>query len=318
MSQRINANKPQLWKADVAASVDQFNQWFLQFAPEAFKTTRATTTQHVKAALVATNDLRKLTTDMLKAHPEALPTLRMSTAPPLAVDRLIGLAGASKNLVGCMEKGKLPKQMESSEVEFNLAALCRIIARLLDADIFPWLENGHEPTEYERTRAATFVADRLCSAVATDIVREAHYRDRLSELASYLNSRGYREHLHPLEQQFTKIDPGTYKFDVAVPLAIGTEAITRIDVLLQRKRLHFDRMPLLLDVKSAMTLAMANKHNGEVVEKLKRLRMTYGRSVPFVLVLCGYFDAGYLGTQAAEGVDWIWQHRLGDLEGLGV
>ena len=82
MPQRINANKPQLWKADVAASVDQFNQWFLQFAPEAFKTTRATTTEHVKAALVATNDLRKLTTDMLKAHPEALPTLRMSTAPP--------------------------------------------------------------------------------------------------------------------------------------------------------------------------------------------------------------------------------------------
>ena len=37
MPQPINANKPQLWKADIAASVDQFNQWFLQFAPEAFK-----------------------------------------------------------------------------------------------------------------------------------------------------------------------------------------------------------------------------------------------------------------------------------------
>src|SRR5258707_1083968 len=138
MPQRINANKPQLWKADVAASVDQFNQWFLLFAPEAFKTTRATTTEHVKAALVATNDLRNLTTDMLRAHPDALPTLRMSTAPPLAVDRLIGLSGASKNLVGCMEKkGKLPRKMNPSEVEPNLAALCRIIARLLDADIFP-------------------------------------------------------------------------------------------------------------------------------------------------------------------------------------
>ena len=318
MPQRINANKPRLWKADVAASVDQFNQWFLQFAPEAFKTTRATTTEHVKAALVATNDLRKLTTDMLKAHPEALPTLRMSTAPPLAVDRLIGLAGASKNLVGCMEAGKLPKRMEVTELETNLAALCRIIARLLDTDIFPWLENGHEPTEHERTRAATIVVDRLCSAVANDIVHEAHYRDQLSEVAAYLNSRGYREHLHPLDQQFTKNDPGTYTFDVAVPLVMGTEAMTKIDVLIQRKRLHFDQLPLLLDVKSAMTFAMANKHNGEGVEKLKRLRMTYSRSVPFVLILGGFFDAGYLGVQAAEGVDWVWQHRLGDLEGLGV
>src|ERR1700738_4605033 len=107
MPQQINANKPQRWKPDVAASVDQFNQWFLQFAPEAFKTTRAITTEHVKAALVATNDLRNLTTDMLRAHPEALPTLRMSTAPPLAVDRLIGLANANKILVGCLERGKL-------------------------------------------------------------------------------------------------------------------------------------------------------------------------------------------------------------------
>jgi len=110
MPQRINANKPQFWKADVAASVEQFNQWFLQFAPEAFKTTRAMTTERVKAALLATNDLRNLTPDMLRAHPGALPTLRMSTAPPLAVDRLMGLANANKNVVGCLERGKLPKR----------------------------------------------------------------------------------------------------------------------------------------------------------------------------------------------------------------
>ena len=28
----INADKPHLWKADIAASVDLFNQWFLLFA----------------------------------------------------------------------------------------------------------------------------------------------------------------------------------------------------------------------------------------------------------------------------------------------
>jgi hypothetical protein len=111
MPQRINAKKPQLWKADIAASVDQFNQWFLQAAPEAFKNSRAITTEQVKAALLATNDLRDLTTNMLRAHPNAIRTLRMSTAPPLAVDRLIGLAGANRNLVGRLEHGKLPKQL---------------------------------------------------------------------------------------------------------------------------------------------------------------------------------------------------------------
>ena len=61
MSQdRINADKPHFWKADIAASVDQFNQWFMRFAPVAFRSTRVKTTEHVKAALLATRDLRSL------------------------------------------------------------------------------------------------------------------------------------------------------------------------------------------------------------------------------------------------------------------
>ncbi len=111
---RINADKPHLWKADIAASVDQFNQWFMRFAPEAFRSTRLKTTEHVKAALLATNDLRTLNAATLRANPGALPTLRMCTAPPLAVDRLVGLAGASKNLVGRMEQGKLPTKMPAA------------------------------------------------------------------------------------------------------------------------------------------------------------------------------------------------------------
>jgi hypothetical protein len=31
--------------------------------------------------------------------------------------------------------------------------------------------------------------------------------------------------------------------------------------------------------------------------------------VEFILFLCGYFDSGYLGYEAAEGIDWIWAHR---------
>jgi hypothetical protein len=34
----INADKPHLWKADTRASVDQFNQWFMRFAPKAYRT----------------------------------------------------------------------------------------------------------------------------------------------------------------------------------------------------------------------------------------------------------------------------------------
>ena len=109
--ERINSDKPHLWKADIAASVDQFNQWFIRFAPAAFRSTRLKTTEHVKEALDATQDLRELNPERLRAKPGSLPTLRMCTAPPLAVDRLVGLSSANKSLVGNMESGKLAARM---------------------------------------------------------------------------------------------------------------------------------------------------------------------------------------------------------------
>ena len=156
---RINADKPHLWKGDIAASVDQFNKWFMQFAPAAFRSTRVKTTEHVKAALLATRDLRSLDAPTLKSNPSALSTLRMCTAPPLAVDRLIGLADASKNLVGRMEEGKLPTKLKDKALDAELSKLCRILIKLLDRDIFPWLDAGKDPTDHERDRAATIVAD---------------------------------------------------------------------------------------------------------------------------------------------------------------
>jgi hypothetical protein len=44
----VNADKPQLWKADTRASVDQFNQWFMSYAPNAYRDTRSKTVEHVE------------------------------------------------------------------------------------------------------------------------------------------------------------------------------------------------------------------------------------------------------------------------------
>lgn len=47
----INADKPHLWKQDIAASVDQFNKWFMKFAPKAYRDTRVQTTKDVERTL---------------------------------------------------------------------------------------------------------------------------------------------------------------------------------------------------------------------------------------------------------------------------
>jgi hypothetical protein len=40
--------------------------------------------------------------------------------------------------------------------------------------------------------------------------------------------------------------------------------------------------------------------------------------VEFIRFLCGDFDSSYLGDEAAEGIDWIGEHRISDLDQLGI
>jgi hypothetical protein len=317
-AQRVNSNRTDLWKADIAKSVDRFNQWFMEFAPVAFRSTRVKTTEHVKAALLATHDLRTLDPPTLKAHPDVLPTLRMCTAPPLAVDRLIGLAGASKNLVGRMEDGKLPPRMKTAELHADLFQICRILSHLLDRDIFPWLDNQKAPTNHERDRASTIVADRLCSAVANPIVRNAQEQRQLAMIGGYLDKRGYRKRPHPPGKPLTEMQPGTYTFRMNLSVGKALKVNIPVDVVIQPNKLRNDRLPVLIEAKSAGDFTNTNKRRKEEATKIHQLQTAYGKNVAFVLFLCGYFGSDYLGYEAAEGIDWVWEHRIEDLAKLGL
>jgi hypothetical protein len=301
--ERINADKPHLWKADVAASVDQFNQWFMRFAPLAFRSTRVKTTEHVKAALIATEDLRQLNPDRLRANPGALPTLRMCTAPPLAVDRLVGLSSANKSLIGRMEDGKLASRMKEELLLAHLASVCRVLNQLLDRDIFPWLDAGKAPTEHERDRASTIVADRLCSAVANPIVRNAQEQRQLAMIGDFLDKRGYRKQAHPSGKPLMEMEPATYAFRMNLSVGKTLKVNIPIDVVVQPNKPRRDRLPILIEAKSAGDFTNTNKRRKEEATKIHQLQATYGATVPFILFLCGYFGSDYLGYEAAEGID---------------
>ena len=183
----VNRDKPDRWKQDIAQSVDMYNDWFMRFAPEAYRTTRVQTTKDVEATLRATKNLTDVGVVLLKAKPAVLPSLRMSTCPPLAVDRLIGLAGVSANLVNTMEKdNRLPPRMPRRKLDSDLQKIGKIIEKMADPDVFVWLERENGPSEHELYRAATIVADRLCGAVANPITRNAQERRQLAAIKKYL------------------------------------------------------------------------------------------------------------------------------------
>lgn len=224
--------------------------------------------------------------------------------------------------------------MPSDKLKIDLIKICQTISKMVDKDIFVWLNRPHHVTEPEIRRAATIIVDRLCGAVADPIIRNEQEKRQLSLIAKWLMKRGYRE---VQSQRFDNMEVGTFSFRKNIPIivdGIGEQAKISIpimdgidenvknniaiDVMIMPLSATTNKMPLLIEAKSAGDFTNVNKRRKEEAKKMSQLRYTYGSDVRFALFLCGYFDSGYLGYEAAEGIDWVWEHRIDDLQLFGL
>lgn len=320
MTTTINNNRPELWKQDVIQSVDFYNNWFLNFAPDAYRNARNKAIDRVDSVLIQTKNFSEITEGILKKNPEVLAVLRMATAPPIARERLIGLAGVSKNLVEKMETGEIPKRMSPAMLDADLRKIISMIEHLLDVDIFTWIKGKVMPGAICRRRAASIVADRLCGAVADPIIRNEQEKRQLTAISTYLNNHDYK-YLDPKTvDDFRSVPAGyySYHFNVAVSIGSNNSVNIPVDVVIMRKNSKPGDFPLLIECKSAGDFTNTNKRRKEEAVKITQLQNTYGKQIEFILFLCGYFDSGYLGYEAAEGIDWIWEHRISDFSKIGI
>ncbi len=314
----VNSDKSFIWDVDISQSVDMYNDWFVKFAPQTYHENRAKTTMLVENALKWTDNLTNITADVLRQHPNILSMLRMTTAPPIARDRLIGLAGVSKNLVGTMEaKGRFPSGMSVAAIDKSLQRIGQMIIRLADRDLFTWLDDNHIPTEMEIYRAAVIVADRLCGTVADPIMRNAQEQRQLALLKQWLEQRGYTQ---VANAAFNDMQPGTFSFRLNIPVFLedGNKVNIPIDAVIMPYHSKVGDFPLLIEAKSAGDFTNTNKRRKEEATKFSQIKRNYGNQVCFVMLLCGYFDIGYLKYEAASGIDWVWEHRIDDLTKFGV
>jgi type II restriction enzyme len=106
--------------------------------------------------------------------------------------------------------------------------------------------------------------------------------------------------------------------NVPVKLEGGVKSVNiPIDAVIN-PRANKRSFPIFFEAKSAGDFTNTNKRRKEEAAKMSQLRSTYGNKVQFNLFLCGYFDSGYLGYEAAEGIDWVWEHRIDDLAKFGI
>lgn len=115
---------------------------------------------------------------------------------------------------------------------------------------------------------------------------------------------------------------GTFSFRLNVPVKLEAVAESTInipvDAVVMPKNAKVGTFPLLIEAKSAGDFTNVNKRRKEEAVKMSQLRATYGEKARFTLFLCGYFDSGYLGYEAAEGIDWVWEHRIDELAEFGI
>jgi len=319
----VNRDKPDRWKRDIALSVDLYNDWFMNYAPVAFRETRAQTAKEVEHSLEVTDNLVNIGPVVFRHHPGILRTLRMSTCPPLAADRLIGLAKVPRGIVKRMEQEKkLPVRVGAEKLEATLIKIAQIFEKMIDPDIFTWLNRGDAPSAEEIHRAATIVADRLCGATANPIIRNAQETRQLKLIGEWLDAHGYKNLPSGSGIEFRDVPPGMYAFHMNVPAYLGNSrqdtVNISVDAAIRRKGARRRDLPLLVEAKSAGDFTNVNKRRKEEAVKISQFKRTYGDEVEYVLFLCGYFDTGYLGYEAAEGIDWVWEHRMNDLAQFGL
>ena len=316
----INRDKVDAWKRDIEESVDFYNEWFLAFAPTTFREARLSAREQVEEVFEATNCGKDLAAATLVLAPQTLPVLRQMTCPPLARDRLAGLSGISPSVVKRLESLDRPPSRSSGKLLANAEKIVPVLKGMFDVDLMPWLNGARSlPTSVQRSRAALVVADRLCGSLSDPIIRNAQEKRQLKAITAWLVAKGY---VKTSPSNISQMKPGNFAFhlNVNVKVAAGSDSRVNIpvDVAIQPLSAAQGDVPIFLEAKSAGDFANVNKRRKEEAQKISQLRLTYGDDVRFLLFLCGYFDSGYLGYEAAEGIDWIWEHRISDMEYMGL
>ena len=137
-----NRHKPDLWKADIAKSVDMFNEWFLHFAPKTFRESR--NAGDLRGCICFGADRVSEESEprdacLSSGVPAGPANDDMSTHCTRQVDRFGG--GFPKP---CTRAWRLSTRFRgkwlTTTLQQGLAKIAQILRRLADTDILVWLE----------------------------------------------------------------------------------------------------------------------------------------------------------------------------------
>ena len=140
-------------------------------------------------------------------------------------------------------------------------------------------------------------------------------KKQLAALKRWLLRHGYKQIASDDFSNFDAMSPGTFTFSPTLFLE-KKKALVNVpfDCVVKPFRASELNLPIIIiKAKLLENTASAIRKAKKDAQKFSKFNECYAKNSKLILLLCGYLDPYYLGPQAAEGIDWVWQHRLDDL-----
>ena len=171
------------------------------------------------------------------------------------------------------------------------------------------------PTQIiNRENTAQWKADSIASVDYYRKTRKALDLRPLDTLSGWLRHHDYRC-IRP--RSLDEMAPGEFALHVNVkghaPSDDEQSVNIPVDCAIMPKTARKGSLPILVESKTSDSFSFSNRGCRFVIAKAEKLKNILGPNASLFLHLDGYFDPGYLGRIAAEGIDWVWQHRIDDL-----
>lgn len=311
----MNADKSNIWQLDIEQSSSMMVEWLHTSAKEIISNLRSQEVAKI-SKLILELDGRIELSELILQNPTVLMILRALTIRDIGMSQFSTFTGYGGTLIKRIEMGEtIPER------EFALKA-ASILANEMDYTLVPWLNEKRLPDNTEVNRAAIIALDRILRRTLSTKMRYKHEPRQLGKLEEYLVRRGYSKiDRSVVRQSLIEMPNGTFSFGVNVEgkRPDGEVLKQQVDALIKPFSKSIGLLPIFLEAKSMSDTVNPNKRQKEEFAKVLNVRNKWQQGsnyLFFILLLGGTVPYRYLENEAGFGLDWIWEHRIEDLDKL--
>jgi transcriptional regulator with XRE-family HTH domain len=306
----MNARSPEKWEADRTEAKYQIITWLSEVTnAEDLRLKIETTTQATLENLIGRQSLK----DIILSDPRSLTVLRSLTRRDIGTSQMATFLGITTNNLESLEAGRKSPINVATDAEV-------ILLKELDHSLSSWITEAREPTDEEMNRTLWIASDRMLRRSTSTSLRYQHEPRQLAKLEQYLQGQGYvaveSSSVKDLRRGMPK---GSYAFRVNVEgqTSDGLALKQTVDALIKPFSPSDDLLPIFLEAKSMTDEVNPNKRQKEEAQKVESARrrwQTPEERLNFVLLLGGTVPKRYLQVEAGSDLDWVWEHRVEDLQ----